>query len=186
MASSSCTGRRRRSKDDEEEVLTDIAIALCSVATLETTGRQLQHTSISTGHEYMLEVLNGHADRIFDKCHMDKVCFTYLCDILAQQDKLRPTKKTSLEEQVMIFLTSVGKNETIRMMMEDFQHSSETISRYVSAVCKDCIGAIDSTHVYALVPHEFGDRYRNRKGTLSQNVMAVCDFRMMFTYVTTG
>lgn len=136
MASSNRTRRRRRNANEEEEILIDITIALYGVAVLEIVGLQLRHTSILIGHEYMLEVLNGHADKIFDKCHMDKDCFTYLCYILAQQGKLRPTRKTSMEEQVMIFLTIIGKNETIRTMMEDFQHSGETISRYVGVVCK--------------------------------------------------
>ncbi|XP_031255787.1 uncharacterized protein LOC116113765 isoform X2 [Pistacia vera] len=101
---------------------------------------------------------------------------------------------------------------------EDYQHSGETISRYVYAVCdaileltsdfikppnftdvllqistnpkyysffKDCLGAIDGTHVHGL-PVEVADTYRNRKGAVSQNVMAVCDFNMLFTYVVTG
>ena len=43
MASSSRTGRRQRATDerDKEEILTDIAIALCGVAALEATGCQL-------------------------------------------------------------------------------------------------------------------------------------------------
>ncbi|XP_031285456.1 uncharacterized protein LOC116144141 [Pistacia vera] len=199
MASSRHIGRRRLA-NDEEKILTNITIALCAVAALETNGRHLRHTSILTSHDYMLEVLNGPDDRIFDKCRMEKDCFTNLCYILAQQGKLRSNRRMSIEEQVMIFLIIVGKNETIRMMMEDFQHSGETISRYVGEVCeaicelktgfirppdfsdvsleistnrkyypffKDCIGAIDGKHVYASVPLEFGDRYQNRKGTLS-------------------
>ena len=51
---------------------------------------------------------------------------------------------------------------------------------------QDCIGAIDGTHIRGSTPVEVADTYRNRKGALSQNVMAVCDFNMLFTYVVTG
>ncbi|KAH0639910.1 hypothetical protein KY285_036496 [Solanum tuberosum] len=51
---------------------------------------------------------------------------------------------------------------------------------------KDCVGAIDGTHIPALIPMEEQPRYRNRKGVLSQNVLAVVDFDMKFQYVLSG
>lgn len=51
---------------------------------------------------------------------------------------------------------------------------------------KDCLGALDGTHIYASVPTADKARFRNRKGYISQNVLAVCDFNMMFTYVLSG
>lgn len=51
---------------------------------------------------------------------------------------------------------------------------------------KDCRGAIDGSHFDAYVPDEAVARYRNRKGGVSQNVLAVCDFDMKFTYVLSG
>ncbi|RWR83447.1 putative nuclease HARBI1 [Cinnamomum micranthum f. kanehirae] len=50
----------------------------------------------------------------------------------------------------------------------------------------DCIKAIDGTHIAAWVRLEDQVRYRNRKGGLSQNVMAVVSFDMRFHYVSTG
>ena len=47
----------------------------------------------------------------------------------------------------------------------------------------DCVGALDGTHIN--VPADQA-RYRNRKGYLSQNVLAVCNFDMKFTYVLAG
>jgi len=52
---------------------------------------------------------------------------------------------------------------------------------------EDCIRALDVTHVRAYVPIEDQDRYRNRKGTLSQNVSIVISFDdLKFTYVLAG
>jgi hypothetical protein len=50
----------------------------------------------------------------------------------------------------------------------------------------DCIGALDGTHIAAYVSTTEQARYRNRKGTLSQNVLAVCNFDMQFVYVLPG
>lgn len=37
-----------------------------------------------------------------------------------------------------------------------------------------------------LIPNVLQPRYRNRKGTLSQNVLAVCNFEMEFVYILAG
>ena len=51
---------------------------------------------------------------------------------------------------------------------------------------KDCIGALDGTHIEAHVSLSEQPRYRNRKGTLSQNVLAACNFDLSFVYVLPG
>ncbi|KAL0371894.1 UNVERIFIED_CONTAM: hypothetical protein Scaly_0871000 [Sesamum calycinum] len=51
---------------------------------------------------------------------------------------------------------------------------------------RDCIGAMDGTLVPAWVPRVDQNRYRSRKGGLAQNVLAICDFDMNFTYVYAG
>jgi hypothetical protein len=51
---------------------------------------------------------------------------------------------------------------------------------------EDCLGALDGTHIPIHVPLEDQARYRSQKGTLSQNVLAVCDFHMRFVYILAG
>jgi hypothetical protein len=51
---------------------------------------------------------------------------------------------------------------------------------------KDAIGAIDGTHINATPPVKERARYRNRKGGISQNVLAGCTFDMQFCYVLSG
>ncbi|KAL5496125.1 hypothetical protein ACEPAH_3042 [Sanghuangporus vaninii] len=51
---------------------------------------------------------------------------------------------------------------------------------------KDCLGAIDGTHIDAFVPSIEHCRYRDRKGRLSQNVLAACTFDLRFCYVMAG
>ncbi|WVZ62967.1 hypothetical protein U9M48_012653 [Paspalum notatum var. saurae] len=51
---------------------------------------------------------------------------------------------------------------------------------------KDCIGAIDGTHISAIPPPQDFLRYLGRFGKTTQNVMAVVDFDMRFTYASIG
>jgi hypothetical protein len=51
---------------------------------------------------------------------------------------------------------------------------------------KDCVGAIDGTHVPVKISLSKQIPYISRKGTPTQNVMVVCDFRMCFTFVWAG
>ncbi|XP_077251490.1 uncharacterized protein LOC143890692 [Tasmannia lanceolata] len=51
---------------------------------------------------------------------------------------------------------------------------------------KDCIGAIDGTHIHAKVSEDIQKRYICRKHFPSQNVLACCDFDLKFTYVLCG
>ncbi|XP_010480567.1 PREDICTED: putative nuclease HARBI1 [Camelina sativa] len=51
---------------------------------------------------------------------------------------------------------------------------------------KDCVGAIDGTHILAMITGQDLASYRNRKGQLSQNVLAACNFDLEFTYVLSG
>lgn len=49
-----------------------------------------------------------------------------------------------------------------------------------------CIGAIDGTHIEVCVDEACHDDFTNRHGWTSQNVIAACNFNMMFTYIGVG
>ena len=48
---------------------------------------------------------------------------------------------------------------------------------------KDCIGAIDGSHIPAFVPESLRARFCDRKGQILQNVLAACSMDMAFLYV---
>ncbi|XP_030959167.1 protein ANTAGONIST OF LIKE HETEROCHROMATIN PROTEIN 1-like [Quercus lobata] len=48
---------------------------------------------------------------------------------------------------------------------------------------KDCVGAIDGTHVRASVPIQIQGRFRGRKDGTTQNVLTAANFGLKFTYV---
>ena len=48
---------------------------------------------------------------------------------------------------------------------------------------KDCIGALDGTHIQCKIGDANGQRFENRKGRKSWNILYVVSFDMMLTYV---
>ncbi|XP_040363070.1 putative nuclease HARBI1 [Rosa chinensis] len=58
-------------------------------------------------------------------------------------------------------------------------------SRYMPHF-KDCIGAIDGVHVQASISPCDQVPYIGRKGTPTQNILAICDFNMQFTFACAG
>jgi hypothetical protein len=51
---------------------------------------------------------------------------------------------------------------------------------------RDCIGAIDGTHIPAFVSEEDRPAYRNRKNQVSQNVLAASSIDLTFLYILPG
>ena len=51
---------------------------------------------------------------------------------------------------------------------------------------RHCIGALDGTHIPVFIPEQDQNPYQNRKGYLSQNVLGVCNFEGLFTWIHAG
>ncbi|XP_043710577.1 uncharacterized protein LOC122659540 [Telopea speciosissima] len=51
---------------------------------------------------------------------------------------------------------------------------------------KDCVGAIDGSHIPAWVQVEQHRSFRDRHGCISQNILAACEFDKKFTYILAG
>lgn len=51
---------------------------------------------------------------------------------------------------------------------------------------KGALGAIDGTHIRVRASAEARAAHRNRKGELTQNMLAACTFSMLFCYVLAG
>ncbi|KAL0722716.1 hypothetical protein Bca4012_037315 [Brassica carinata] len=51
---------------------------------------------------------------------------------------------------------------------------------------KDCVRAIDGTHIFTMVQKKDAASFRNRKGDISQNVLAACNFDLEFIYLLSG
>ncbi|KAL2518335.1 hypothetical protein Adt_14582 [Abeliophyllum distichum] len=73
--------------------------------------------------------------------------------------------------------------EIIRLTNQDVVHE-RILDKY--PFFKDCIGAIDGTHIAAWAPESRQTSFRGRKTNITQNVMLVFDFDMKFSFVYTG
>ncbi|KAF3795969.1 hypothetical protein EJ110_NYTH02640 [Nymphaea thermarum] len=122
---------------------------------------------------------------------MERHTYMTLCNTLRTRNLLEDARDISVEEQVAIFILTIGHNERNRAAQNTFQHSGQTISKYASLVlraiwimsggpmirCQYIFGDLNgsfhifSTHVPAWVPASDQARFRNRKAFISQNVM---------------
>ena len=60
-------------------------------------------------------------------------------------------------------------------------------NRRLRRIFRGAVGALDGTLVHAIVPLDKQRLYRGRgKGDCYQNVLAICDFNMIFTFVVAG
>jgi hypothetical protein len=89
------------------------------------------HTSSLTGADWVLELLNGHPERIRNELGVHKHVFCGLIDELKLAGH-GPYRHLYLEEQLAIFLYTCVTGLSLRHVCERFQHSCETISKYVS------------------------------------------------------
>ncbi|KAL3720411.1 hypothetical protein ACJRO7_005259 [Eucalyptus globulus] len=172
-----------------------------------------------SGPEWMRELICGHSDRIYEAFRMERHVFLNLCDLMRIRGWLKDSRYVRIDEQVGIFLSLVGHNNSTRDLCERFQRSRHTISTYFNLVLKavlklakeiikspsfdvvppkilmnpnharyfkDCVGAIDGTHVDVTVARSQQIPYRGRRGNTTQNVLCVCSFDMKFTFVYSG
>ena len=91
-------------------------------------------TSHHLGHSFVLEVLNGHKDRIHQQFRMEKHVFIKLCQVVSESYGLKRDKNVSIIDSVAIFFITLGHAFGNRMAQERFQHSGEIISRWFGIV----------------------------------------------------
>ena len=116
-------------------ILTLMQILLLSLVQLSALNLQpdrqepiLYHTSILSGHQWVLELITGHPDRIRSELDVRKEVFLQLLLELRQAGH-RDSRGVTLEEQVAIFLYMCVTGLMMRHVGERFQRSNDTISR---------------------------------------------------------
>ena len=93
--------------------------------------QQAYHTSVLTGHAWVMKLLTGHPDRIRTELGVQLHVFEVLIDAL-HTIGYRDSCSVCLEEQLAIFLYMGVTELTVRHVGERFQHANATISGYVS------------------------------------------------------
>ena len=93
--------------------------------------QQAYHTSVLTGHAWVMELLTGHSNHIRTELGVHLHVFEVLIDVL-HSIGYRDSCSVSLEEQLVIFLYMGVTGLTVHHIGERFQHANAMISGYVS------------------------------------------------------
>ncbi|XP_071678552.1 uncharacterized protein [Lolium perenne] len=117
---------------------------------------------------------------------MRRAPFHALAKTFRTRGLLTDSIHTSVEEQVQV-LYAIGelRGEMIKPASTNKPPKIKNSYRWFPYF-RDCIGTIDGTHVTTKVPRSMSAAFRGRKHYTSQNVLAVVDFEMRFTYVLAG
>ncbi|XP_060216244.1 uncharacterized protein LOC132643727 [Lycium barbarum] len=113
-----------------------------------------------SGNDFIQEILRGNETPCYENFRMKKAVFIDLSNGLTDKYGLKPTRGMSIHEMLGIFLMTCAHG--------------------------DCSGAIDGTHVKARLPQGQEIPYIGRKGYPTQNILAVVDFNMCFTFAWVG
>ncbi|RWR86475.1 putative nuclease HARBI1 [Cinnamomum micranthum f. kanehirae] len=81
--------------------------------------------STLSGAAYVNELLIGHLERFRQVCHMERPIFMELCNVIRSKNLLCDTRDITLEEQLIMFLFTIGHNAVNRQVQERFQNSGK-------------------------------------------------------------
>ena len=91
------------------------------------------HDSALTSTAWVLELLNGHPERICNELGDHKNVFNALIKELELAGYVS-SKHVYLEEQLAIFLYTCVTSLSLHHVCQPFQHSGETVSKYISII----------------------------------------------------
>ena len=89
------------------------------------------HTSALSGEAWVLELMTGHPDHIRNNLGISLDVFQSLLHVLRSNGCVQSHNGVSVEEQLTIFLYTCVTGLSTCHVGERFQHSSETIARYI-------------------------------------------------------
>jgi len=114
-------------------------------------------TSMLTEKMYTIEFLVGHETRYYENFQMKKDVFMNFCETLKEVGNLCDGKKVSIEEAIAMFLIIICHNLRHRVVVERFQHSLHTVSKWfqiiLKVVCKLGTGIIHQRNQTSTHPH---------------------------------
>ncbi|XP_075674842.1 uncharacterized protein LOC142644038 [Castanea sativa] len=172
------------------------------------TGKATTSTNVYSYVILLLEVACGRAvEPILDDCDPDEVELVLVLGLLSSlrhPDNRRSMRRIlqillgdaslpplpsdiHLEESRVMEFSNDSDPSSYRMtssLSSSFTSFDKVVA--VSPHAPDCIGAIYGTHIQVVVGDNKKDPYYNRKGVTSFNVMAACDFDLLFTFVMAG
>ncbi|PPD85896.1 hypothetical protein GOBAR_DD17181 [Gossypium barbadense] len=168
-----------------------------------------------TKRDYVKRLVYASDETCIEQVRMNRIAFFKLCEMLESLGGLKSSRNMLVDEQVTMFLHIISHHLKNRVIKHHFRRSGETISRAFHSVLnavirlqdvlfkkaepitadssdtrwkwfKNCIGALDGTHIKIRVPIVDKPRYRTRKGDIATNMLGVCTPDMQFVYILPG
>ncbi|KAK5776625.1 hypothetical protein PVK06_044585 [Gossypium arboreum] len=165
--------------------------------------------------DYIKGLVYASDETCIEQVRMNRTTFFKLCEMLQTLGELKSSRNMLVDEQVAMFLHIISHHLKNRVIKHHFNRSGETVSRsfhnVLNAVIllqdvlfkkaepitanstdprwkwfKNCLGALDGTHIKIRVPTVDKPRYRTRKGDIVTNMLGVCTPDMQFVYVLPG
>ncbi|KAG5223809.1 protein ALP [Salix suchowensis] len=174
----------RRKYDDDILILSTAgALSLYYIAYIH---KEPCMISYNTGMRWLHDILRGHWKHCVNMFRMDKDTLLGLCNDLETRYGLKPSRRICMKE--VLKALRLFAIDIIKPTDPDFTNTPIQIAmnpRFMPHF-KNCIGAIDGTHVRVMISPENQIPYIGRKGVPTQNIMATCSFDMQFTFVWAG
>ncbi|XP_030524131.2 uncharacterized protein LOC115736516 [Rhodamnia argentea] len=96
--------------------------------------RELIRDSVLSEPEWVMEVLCGHSDRVYEAFTVKRHVFLNLCGLMIEIGWLKDSRYIKVDEQVTIFLSMICHKKSNKDLFERFQSSGQTISKYSTKV----------------------------------------------------
>lgn len=77
-------------------------------------------------------------------------------------------------------------NELINWDVPDSKLHGKININNIDHYFSNAIANMDGIHIELIVPSEYANAFRDRKGNTSTNVLAICNYNLLFTYVLVG
>ncbi|XP_040972483.1 uncharacterized protein [Gossypium hirsutum] len=165
--------------------------------------------------DYVKRLVYASDDTCIEQVRMNRTVFFKLCEMLQTLGELKSSRNMLVDEQVAMFLHIISHHLKNRVIKHHSNRSGETISRSFYNVLnsvihlqdvlfkkaepitanstdprwkwfKNCLDALDGTHIKIRVPTVDKPRYRTRKCDIAKNMLGVCTPDMQFVYVLPG
>ncbi|XP_044428737.1 uncharacterized protein [Triticum aestivum] len=121
--------------DSEQVLINNIsAVSLFRDVLFTRLFRTPRNTSILTGAQKTIEFLEGCPVRFYEQFRLEKHRFYLLQDALCERKLLKDTNQMTVDEQLLMFLHTIGHNVRNRVIQDRYQHSGEPISRHFNKV----------------------------------------------------
>ena len=106
-------------------------VSVLITGAIQFSGATPYHTSALSGQAWVLELINGHPEPMHTELGVWVHVFHQMI-IALQKAGMGPSKHISLEAKLSIFLYASVTGLSIQHLGKRFQHSNETISKYIT------------------------------------------------------